>query len=172
MASPSALSPSVILLTSKGAVQNRFLVEATTNTSSTNGFVANVRHPCRLYELRQLHWRRYPASSSDMRNAPPDSKTDVPSSKLSSPSRGARREELKGFKIGNLRPLIRRFTAELTPNKEEQGRRGKQAGKRIHKMYSVATKLNLMAIRSNGCRTIFQGYRARVPIFGMCHPKL
>ena len=37
----------------KETVQNRFVVEGNLKYKFNNGFIRNVRHPCRLHELRQ-----------------------------------------------------------------------------------------------------------------------
>ncbi len=96
-------------------------------------------------------------------------KADVPQFEAIVAKPWGKEEELKGLK-SELAALDRRITAELTPNKEEQN--GEE-----NKQEKDSQNVSVAEAKSNGNKESmvaepFSRYRARVPIFGMCHPKL
>ncbi|ROS83316.1 DNA methylase [Muribaculaceae bacterium Isolate-036 (Harlan)] len=152
----------------KETVQNRFVVEGNYKYKFNNGFIAmSDTHAACMNFVNALE--KIPGIIEQYEERTARLKADVPQFEAIVAKPWGKEEELKGLK-SELAALDRRITAELTPNKEEQN--GEE-----NKQEKDSQNVSVAEAKSNGNKESmvaepFSRYRARVPIFGMCHPKL
>ena len=152
----------------KETVQNRFVVEGNYKYKFNNGFIGmSDTHAACMNFVNALE--KIPGIIEQYEERTARLKADVPQFEAIVAKPWGKEEELKGLK-SELAALDRRITAELTPNKEEQN--GEE-----NKQEKDSQNVSVAEAKSNGNKESmvaepFSRYRARVPIFGMCHPKL
>ena len=156
------------LVDGKETVQNRFVVEGNYKYKFNNGFIAmSDTHAACMNFVNALE--KIPGIIAQFEERTARLKADVPQLEAIVAKQWGKENELKQLK-SELAALDRKITAALAPKKEEQdGEENKQE--------KDSQNVSVAEAKSNGNKESmvaepFSRYRARVPIFGMCHPKL
>ena len=156
------------LVDGKETIQNRFVVEGNYKYKFNNGFIAmSDTHAACMNFVNALE--KIPGLIAQYEERTAKLKADVPQLEAIVAKSWGKEEELKGLK-SELAALDRKITAALAPkNEEKDGVENKQE--------KDSQNVSVAEAKSNGNKESmvaepFSRYRARVPIFGMCHPKL